>query len=260
MAKETKYNRRYIKWRQWNELDRKKITYPDNFMGPIADEFEGHFNISYDLFDLGIEWFNAGRTLEEIDNLNTQDELYVKLQDKYYKHSFEVGFNFAKRKKMIFDIDMKRGIDFYNNGGDIDLLDEERLTKLSDGFISGYESAKNSLHDKELERAVNKDKPSYEDRQNESEQKRLGKELFDSGKVISDEELRDMGYYVKNQYLFEKRRYESSLIAYNAGKNFFLNGKNLEELTGIYKDNADFLRGYRDALNEDYSNKKGNTR
>lgn len=131
----------------------------------------------------------------------------------------------------------------------------ERKSTFNVSVVSGE-----MTHNKKMRERTSRDKPNYQDRQDESKQKKLGKELFDSGKILSDEELREMGFYVKYQYNFEKRKSEASLVAYEAGRNFFLMGKDLEEITGIYKDNADFLRGYKDALSENFSDKKGNTR
>ena len=50
---------------------------------------------------------------------------------------------------------------------------------------------------------------------------------------------------------FEKRRQEASIVAYNAGVEWYRTGKEIEMATKLYQSNKDFLRGYKDALNEE---------
>lgn len=146
-----KYNKRSVQRIDLSEIQIKESLFKKSEKPLILNGFLGNSNISYKFFELGIEWFNLGKALEEIDTLDKNDEFYIKLQDKFFKYSFEVGFNFAKRKKMIFDLEVQRGKDFYNNNGEINLLDKEKRSKLSDGFIFGYEWAKNNSSNDEKE-------------------------------------------------------------------------------------------------------------
>ena len=69
-------------------------------------------------------------------------------------------------------------------------------------------------------------------------------------------ELKAKGYYVKQQYLIEKRRSDAAKMAYQAGIDHFTNGKAISEASEIYQKNVDFLRGYKEALEKSQTNNK----
>lgn len=104
-------------------------------------------------------------------------------------------------------------------------------------------------------------KPTQADLNDREKQCELGKKIFESGEPITEEELIKMGYFVRQQYIVEKRRQEASIVAYNSGRDWYLTGKEIEMATKIYQSNKDFLRGYKDALNEEINNQsKGSIR
>ena len=94
-------------------------------------------------------------------------------------------------------------------------------------------------------------RPKQVDLDNRLKQCELGKKIFESGEPITEDELLKMGYFVRQQYIVEKRRQEASIVAYNAGVEWYRTGKEIEMATKLYQSNKDFLRGYKDALNEE---------
>lgn len=104
-------------------------------------------------------------------------------------------------------------------------------------------------------------RPKQVDLDNRLKQCKLGKKIFESGESITEDELLKMGYFVRQQYIVEKRKQEASIVAYNAGVEWYHTGKEIEMATKIYQSNKDFLRGYKDALNEEINSQtKGSIR
>ena len=112
------------------------------------------------------------------------------------------------------------------------------------------------LQKKQMDKYQSMEHPSYEDSRHQMEQREEGTRLFNSGVEISLEELKDKGYYVKQQYLIEKRRSDAAKMAYQAGIDHFMKGKDISEATEIYQKNTDFLRGYKEALEKSQTDKK----
>lgn len=112
------------------------------------------------------------------------------------------------------------------------------------------------LQKKQMDKYQNMEHPSYEDSRHQMEQREEGTRLFNSGVEISLDELKAKGYYVKQQYLIEKRRSEAAKMAYQAGIDHFMKGKDISEATEIYQKNTDFLRGYKEALEKSQTDKK----
>ena len=140
MAKETKQNRLYQKSRVIFDMSMTSALAKDT---PFSNNFIGNGNFSYSAMQEGIDWFEIGKTLEDLDELDEYNELYQKLKDKFFKKDFITGYNIAKRKKLVVDMQKKSGADFYNSGGIIELLTEEQKKKmLNDNFMLGYEEAR----------------------------------------------------------------------------------------------------------------------
>lgn len=140
MAKEKKQNRPYLKSRTVFNIIADSSVAKDTY---ISNNFVGNGNFSYSAMQEGIDWFEAGNTLEELDKLDEYNELYQKLKDNFFKKDFITGYNIAKRKKLVVDMQKKSGADFYNSGGIIELLTEEQKKKmLNDNFMLGYEEAR----------------------------------------------------------------------------------------------------------------------
>ena len=140
MAKETKHNRPFLKskaiFNMYADSSLSKDTY-------ISNNFVSNGNFSYSAMQEGIDWFEIGKTLEDLDELDEYNELYQKLKDNFFKKDFITGYNIAKRKKLVVDMQKKSGADFYNSGGIIELLTEEQKKKmLNDNFMLGYEEAR----------------------------------------------------------------------------------------------------------------------
>lgn len=114
--------------------------------------------------------------------------------------------------------------------------------------ISLIDADVHALQQKQMEKYQSMEHPSYEDNRHQMEQREEGTRLFNSGVEISLDELKAKGYYVKQQYLIEKRRSDAAKIAYQEGINHFMNGKAINEATEMYQKNVDFLRGYKEAL------------
>lgn len=112
------------------------------------------------------------------------------------------------------------------------------------------------LQKKQMEKYQSMEHPSYEDRRHQAEQREEGIKLFNSGMELSLDELKAKGYYVKQQYLIEKRRSDAAKMAYQAGIDHFTNGKAISEANEIYQKNVDFLRGYKEALEKSQTNNK----
>ena len=140
MAKETKHNRPFLKskaiFNMYADSSLSKDTY-------ISNNFVSNGNFSYSAMQEGIDWFEIGKTLEDLDELDEYNELFQKLKDKFFKKDFITGYNIAKRKKLVVYMQKKSGADFYNSGGIIELLTEEQKKKmLNDNFMLGYEEAR----------------------------------------------------------------------------------------------------------------------
>ena len=112
------------------------------------------------------------------------------------------------------------------------------------------------LQKKQMEKYQSMEHPSYEDCRHQAEQREEGTKLFNSGVELSLDELKAKGYYVKQQYLIEKRRSDAAKMAYQAGIDHFTNGKAISEASEIYQKNVDFLRGYKEALEKSQTNNK----
>ena len=130
---------------------------------------------------------------------------------------------------------------------------------------SNYYYAKNSslitadvdgIVKRQMEKYQSMEHPSYEDSRHQMEQREEGTRLFNSGVEISLEELKAKGYYVKQQYLIEKRRSDAAKMAYQAGIDHFMKGKAINEAVEMYQKNVDFLIGYKEALEKNQANNK----
>ena len=140
MAKETKHNRPYETSKKFFDISTSQILSSDSY---LRNNFVGGTNIYYSAMQEGMDWFLIGKTIEEAENLDEYNELYQKLKDKFFKKDFITGYNIAKRKKLVVDMQKKSGADFYNSGGIIELLTEEQKKKmLNDNFMLGYEEAR----------------------------------------------------------------------------------------------------------------------
>lgn len=139
------------------------------------------------------------------------------------------------------------------------------MPKIDNKSDSNYHYARNSslitadvdsLVKRNMAKYQSMEHPSYEDSRHQMEQREEGTRLFNSGVEISLEELKAKGYYVKQQYLIEKRRSDAAKMAYQAGIDHFMKGKDISEATEIYQKNTDFLRGYKEALEKSQTDKK----
>ena len=94
MAKETKHNRPFLKskaiFNMYADSSLSKDTY-------ISNNFVSNGNFSYSAMQEGIDWFEIGKTIEDLDELDEYNELYQKLKDKFFKKDFITGYNIAKR-------------------------------------------------------------------------------------------------------------------------------------------------------------------
>ena len=139
------------------------------------------------------------------------------------------------------------------------------MPKIDNKRDSNYHYARNSslitadvdnLIKRNMKKYQSLEHPSYEDRRHQAEQREEGIKLFNSGVELSLDELKATGYYVKQQYLIEKRRSDAAKMAYQAGIDHFTNGKAISEASEIYQKNVDFLRGYKEALEKSQTNNK----
>lgn len=55
---------------------------------------------------------------------------------------FRIGYNVAYRRDIAIRYEISKGVEFFNNGGVLELLSEEEIKGFSTYFIEGYESAK----------------------------------------------------------------------------------------------------------------------
>lgn len=107
-----------------------KIAKQNAIAAQILEQKKDHTPLNFQIFDMGIKWFNAGMTLEDADEELKNDSSFIK------------GFNKGKMLKYIEESLYALGEGFYNDGLSIDEIPE--MYRNNPTVILGYETSRNS--------------------------------------------------------------------------------------------------------------------
>jgi hypothetical protein len=119
------------------KLDLKRLFYK-NYMTAkqeaiatqIREQQKDHTPLNFDIFEMGIKWFDSGLSLDDADDELKNDSSFIK------------GFNKGKMLKYIEESLYALGIEFYNDGLSIDEIPE--MYKNNPRVIQGYENSRKS--------------------------------------------------------------------------------------------------------------------